>query len=65
MSFTVNNPCVYSYFDMLVYFGATTHILNNESNFIDFNKDFNSSRYIVELVGASRHNNLALKMGNA
>lgn len=64
MSVTFNNTCVYSAFDLLVDCGATTHIMNNESKFINFNNDFNSSSYIVELISASRYNNLALKMGD-
>ena len=50
---------------LLVDCGATTHIINDESKFIRFENDFNSSVHFIELADGSRHNNIALKRGDA
>ena len=41
---------------MLVDCGATTHILNDESLFINFDKDFDSYCHIVEQPDRSKYN---------
>ena len=58
MNDTYDSP----YFDKLLDCRATTHILNNNSKFINFDKDLDFSRYIVEPVDYSEYN-LALKSG--
>ena len=50
---------------LLVDCGATTHIINDESKFIRFENDFNSSVHFIELADGSRHNDIALKRGDA
>ena len=50
---------------MLVDCGATTHIVTDESKFINFDENFNPASYFIELADGSRSNNLALKGGNA
>ena len=54
-----------SYCDLLVDCGVTTHILNNDSKFINFYKNFDPSRYVVELADGSKYNNLPLKRGDS
>ena len=54
-----------SYCDLLVDCGATTDILNDDSKFISFHKNFDPSRHIVELADGSKYNNLALKSRDA
>ena len=61
--FYVNDTYDSSYFDFLVDYVATTHILNDDSKYINFDKDFDSSRHIVELADGIRYNNLALRWG--
>ena len=41
------------------------HILNDDSKFISFHKNFDPSRHVVELADGSKYNNLALKRGDA
>ena len=43
--------------------GATTHILNEDSKFINFHKNFDCSCHVVELADGSKYN-LALKRGD-
>ena len=35
---------------LLVNCGTTTHILNDEAKFVNFNKDFNASSHVIELA---------------
>ena len=49
---------------MLVDCRGTTHILNDESKFINFAKDIDSSSQIVELPDGSKYINLVLKEGH-
>ena len=50
---------------LLVDCGATTHIVNDKSKFINFDKNFNSEVHFIELADGTRHNNIALERGDA
>ena len=47
----------------LVDCGATTHIVNHDTNFIDYEASFNPSDHYVELADGSIKNNVAKKRG--
>ena len=47
----------------LVDCGATTHIVNHDTNFVDIDTSFNPSVYYVELADGTRSNNIAKKRG--
>ena len=51
--------------NLLVDCGATTHIINDESKFIFFEKNFNPNDHYIELADGSRTNNVAMKKGTA
>ena len=50
---------------MLVDCGATTHILNDKSMFINFEDNFDAKGHVIELADGSRTNNVVLGKGNA
>ena len=52
-------------FSLLVDCGATTHIINDESKFIQFDDNFDPSCHIIELADGRRLNDSARKRGNA
>ena len=52
-------------FSLLVDCGATTHIINDESKFIQFDDNFNPSCHIIELADGRKLNDLVHKRGNA
>ena len=58
---TVELECV----NLLVDCGATTHIINDESKFLFFEKNFNPNDHYIELADGSRTNNVAMKKGTA
>ena len=47
----------------LVDTGATSHIANDESMFIDFDPDFNPDEHFLELADGTKQNSKALKRG--
>ena len=49
--------------DMLVDCGATSHIVNDESKFVEFQEDFNPKSHNIELADGKVSNNLAEKRG--
>ena len=49
---------------LLVDTGATSHIINDKSKFVDFDKKFNPSAHIIELADGSKAN-IVLGKGNA
>ena len=51
--------------NLLVDCGATTHIINDESKFLFFEKNFNPNDHSIELADGSRTNNAAMKKGTA
>ena len=51
--------------NLLVDCGATTQIVNDLSQFICFDKDFNPDEHYIELADGSRSNNIALRKGTA
>ncbi len=51
--------------NLLVDCGATTHIINDESKFVSFEKSFNPEEHYIELADGSRTNNVAVKKGTA
>ena len=50
--------------NLLVDTGATSHIINDKSKFVDFDKDFNANAYVIELADGSKAN-VVLGKGNA
>ena len=44
--------------------GATSHIINDKSKFVDFGKEFNPSAHVIELADGSKAN-VVLGKGNA
>ena len=64
-SFTLNTcgPHEISNDLFLVDTGATTHIVNCDSNFISFDKNFDPETHFIELADGSKTNNVALKRG--
>ena len=53
------------YPSLLVDCGATTHIINDESKFIQFDDNFDPSCHIIELADGRKLSDLAHKRGNA
>ena len=51
------------YNSFLVDTGATSHICNDESMFINFDQYFNSSEHVLELADGTKLNSMALKRG--
>ena len=51
--------------NLLVDTGASSHILNDQSKFVDLDKNFNSSKHYIELADGSRKNNIVSARGNA
>ncbi|CAB3996656.1 myosin heavy fast skeletal muscle [Paramuricea clavata] len=49
---------------LLVDTGATNHIINDKSKFVDFDKEFNPSAHVIELADGSKAN-VVLGKGNA
>ncbi|CAB4019984.1 myosin heavy fast skeletal muscle, partial [Paramuricea clavata] len=49
---------------LLVDTGATSHIINDKSKFVDFDKEFNPSAHVIELADGSKAN-VVLGKGNA
>ena len=49
---------------LLVDTGATSHIINDKSKFVDFDKEFNPSAHVIELADGSKPN-VVLGKGNA
>merc|ERR1712051_665489 len=49
---------------LLVDCGATTHIINDESKFVSFDKDFDPAKHFIEMADGRCENNLARKRGN-
>ncbi|CAB3996099.1 myosin heavy fast skeletal muscle [Paramuricea clavata] len=49
---------------LLVDTGATSHIINDKSEFVDFDKEFNPSAHVIELADGSKAN-VVLGKGNA
>jgi hypothetical protein len=45
--------------------GATTHIVNDKSNFTNFDERFNPEVHFIELADGTRRNNIALNRGDA
>ena len=50
--------------NLLVDTGATSHIVNNKSKFVDYDKDFNANAHAIELTDGSKAN-AGLGKGNA
>ncbi|KAJ8019188.1 hypothetical protein HOLleu_42393 [Holothuria leucospilota] len=50
---------------LLVDFGATTHVVNDQSKFIRFDDDFNPADHYIGLADSSRTNNVAMGKGDA
>ena len=50
--------------NLLVDTGATSHIINDKSKFVDFDKDFNANAHVIELADGSKAN-VVLGKGNA
>ncbi len=50
---------------LMVDCGATTHIINDDSKFVCFDKQFDPERHFIELADGSRTNNLVKKKGDA
>ena len=48
---------------LLVDSGCSTHINNNESNFISFDKDYVPGEHTIELADGSRTSNVVKKRG--
>ena len=48
---------------LLVDTGATTHVLNDISKFVQFDDTFIPDKHYIELADGSRTNNVALKKG--
>ena len=63
---TKNNSGIYSKHNLilLVDTGATSHIINDKSKFVDFDKDFNTNAHDIELADGSKAN-VVLGKGNA
>ena len=57
--FNVNNT------NLLVDCGATAHIINDESLFINKNLNFDSEKHFIELADGSKKNNIVLMRGDA
>ena len=51
--------------DILVDCGATAHILNDESMFLDFDETFDSKTHVIEMADGRRARGLAQKKGTA
>ena len=51
--------------NLLVDCGPTTHIINDASKFVLFEKNFNPNYHYIELADGSRTNNVAMKKGTA
>ena len=49
---------------LLVDTGATSHIINDKSKFVNFDKDFNANAHVIELADGSKAN-VVLGKGNA
>ena len=49
---------------LLVYCGATTHIINDESKFNRVDDNFTPDKHYIELADGTRSNNVALKRGD-
>ncbi|CAB4032811.1 Retrovirus-related Pol poly from transposon TNT 1-94, partial [Paramuricea clavata] len=49
---------------LLIDTGATSHIINDKSKFVDFDKEFNPSAHVIELADGSKAN-VVLRKGNA
>ena len=45
--------------------GATEHVINDKTKFINFDQNFDPQSHFIELVDGSRINNLVLKRGDA
>ena len=50
---------------LLVDTGATTHIINDKTKFVSFEKNYGGGKHLIELADGSRMNNLAEGPGNA
>ena len=50
---------------LLVDCGATTHIINDGSKFVNFDSQFDPENHYIELADGSRTNNLVMKKGDA
>ena len=50
--------------NLLVDTGAISHIINDKSKFVDFDKDFNANAHVIELADGSKAN-VVLGKGNA
>ena len=50
---------------ILVDCGATAHIVNDRSKFIEFDKSFNPEKHFIELADGTRTNNVAMGKGTA
>ena len=63
---TKNNSGIYSKdnLNLLVDTGATSHIINDKSKFVNFDKDFNANAHVIELADGSKAN-VVLGKGNA
>ena len=58
-AFEINKPNA-----LLVDCGATTHIINDESKFSNFDDKFAPEKHYIELADGTRSNNVALKRGD-
>ena len=63
---TKSNSGIYSKdnLSLLVDTGATSHIINDKSKFVNFDKDFNTNAHVIELADGSKAN-VVLGKGNA
>lgn len=52
-------------YGLLVDCGATTHIINDKSKFVNFDKNFDPKRHFIELADGSQTNGVVLGRGTA
>lgn len=60
-----DNDVDYLKASLLVDCGATTHIVNDKSKFINLDENFNPEVHFIELADGTRRNNIALNRGDA
>ena len=63
-AFHVRNRRAKNTTDLLLDTGATSHIINDQSKFVDFHKDFDPRGHVTELADGSKAN-VVLGKGNA
>ena len=56
-----DKSCVNS---LLVDCGATSHVINDASKFVSYNKQFDPDKHFIELADGTKSNNVALEKGN-